>query len=284
MGFISDTYNDAIDENLVLLILDGNRDALDSLINRHKDWLFNIAIGMTGNTHEAEDVTQEILIKILTKLSTFKFKSSFRTWIYRITFNHVLSMKRMGKERAFSSFEDHRRILDSMADKDLKNTYPVDIKLLVEETKTDCMLGMLLCLNREQRIVFIVGGIFGVDSRKGASLLELSEANFRKRLSRARHELKNFMEKNCSLLNKNNSCKCIRKTRSAIENGYINPEKLQFSDTHLKKVKDMVDESDISVKDLIDLRYEKLFKENPFKIFDTKEFNKMMGNLSFNKK
>ncbi len=283
MSFISDTYNDAVDENLILLILEGNRNALDSLINRHKDWLFNIAIGMTGNTHEAEDVTQEILIKILTKLSTFKFKSSFRTWIYRITFNHVLSMKRMGKEKVFSSFEDHKRILGNLVDKNLDDAYSVNIKLLIEETKTDCMLGMLLCLNREQRIVFIVGGIFGVDSRKGASLLELSEANFRKRLSRARNELKSFMEKNCSLINKNNSCKCMRKTRSAIENGYINPEKLQFSDTHFKKVKDMVDKTDITVNDLIDLRYEKLFKENPFKIFDTKEFNKMMGNLSFNK-
>ncbi len=241
MGFESNTYMNTVDRNLIELILKGNKDALNSLIKNHKDWIFNIAIGMTGNVYEAEDVTQEIIIKIITKLSTFKFNSSFRTWIYRITFNHVLTMKRMGKEKVFSSFEEHSNILDKLSDKDPEDNYPVGIKLLVEETKIDCMSGMLLCLNREQRLVFIVGGIFGVNSKNGASLLDLSEVNFRKRLSRARSDLKSFMDNNCSLLNKKNSCKCVRKTRSAIEKGYINPEKLQFADVHLKKVKEMVE-------------------------------------------
>ena len=276
MNFLSDKYNDIVDENLIKLILDGNKEALNSLISRHKDWVYNIALRMTGNTHEAEDITQEILIKVVTKLSTFKFKSSFKTWVYRITFNQIMTMKRLGKENVFSSFDEHKNLLDSLPDKELEYRYPVDAKLLVEETKGECMSGMLLCLNREQRIVFILGGIFGIDSKSGADLLEISEVNYRKRLSRARHELKNFMNDNCSLLNKNNSCKCSRKTRAAIEKGYINPEKLQYADNHVKRVKDIIACTDTTVNDMIDLRYQELFKESPYKIFEIKEFSNLI--------
>jgi RNA polymerase sigma factor (sigma-70 family) len=50
---------------------------------------------MTLSPFDAEDVTQEVLIKVITKLSQFKGKSNFRTWLYRITFNHFLKMKKV---------------------------------------------------------------------------------------------------------------------------------------------------------------------------------------------
>ncbi|MCP4131721.1 MAG: RNA polymerase sigma factor, partial [bacterium] len=158
MSFKTDKYNDVLDENLIQLILKGNKEALNSLINRHKDWVYNVALRMTGNHHESDDVTQEILIKIVTKLSTFKFNSSFKTWLYRITVNHVLSMRKMGKEGYFSSFEKHEKFFENLPNEELGDKYSIDKKMLIEETKVECMLGMLLCLDREQRIVFILGG------------------------------------------------------------------------------------------------------------------------------
>jgi len=72
----------------------GNRDALEQLIFRHQPWIYNIVLRMLYYPNDAEDATQEILVKLITKLSTFEGRSSFRTWLYRMAVNHVLNVKR----------------------------------------------------------------------------------------------------------------------------------------------------------------------------------------------
>ena len=274
---ILDKYSDIVDEKLIELILDGNKDALNTLINRHKDWIFNVAIGMTGNKHAAEDVTQEVLIKIVTKLSTFKFKSSFRTWLYHIVKNHIYNMERKAKEYHFSSFEKHKSFLENLKDDDFEYDNLIEREMLIEETKIECMLGMLLCLDRDQRMIFIIGAIFGIDSATGASFIETSEVNYRKKLSRARNDLKGFMQDNCSLVNKNNKCKCVKKTKAAIQMGYVDPNDLQFTNKHYSKIKDIVSKNDVTIQDVIIKRIQGLFKDNPYSIFETKEFSELMS-------
>jgi RNA polymerase sigma factor (sigma-70 family) len=68
--------------------------ALEELVRRHQAWIYNIAIRMIAHPQDAEDATQEILIKAITRLSSFEGRSSVRTWLYRIVVNHVLNMKR----------------------------------------------------------------------------------------------------------------------------------------------------------------------------------------------
>ncbi len=227
MNIIEDKYSEIVDGKLIELVLIGNRDALDTLIKRHKDWIFNVAIGMTGDAHEAEDVTQEVLIKIVTKLSIFKFESSFRTWLYHIVKNHIFNMERKGKAHLFTSFEKHKSFFENLGDEDFTHSNMVEREMLIEETKVECMLGMLLCLNSDQRMVFILGGIFGIDSDTGARIMEMSASNFRKKLSRARNDLKSYMEGNCSLVNKNNPCKCAKKTKAVTRKNNIDPKDSQ---------------------------------------------------------
>ena len=78
------------DEALVLQAKNGDWNSLEQLIGRHQAWIFNIAVRMVHKHEEAEDITQEVLLKMLTKLSTFQGKSSFRTWLYRIVVNHCI--------------------------------------------------------------------------------------------------------------------------------------------------------------------------------------------------
>ena len=113
-----------------------NKDALEALVKRHQAWIYNIAWRMVGSSHDAEDVTQEILIKVMTKLSTFQGKSGFRTWLYRVAANHVINMKRRRTEYFFSSFNRHdeaRKALDGGIPD--PRSVPVDLNLLIEETK-----------------------------------------------------------------------------------------------------------------------------------------------------
>ncbi len=218
-------FNEAIstaisDEALVLQAKNGDWNSLEQLIGRHQAWIFNIAVRMVHKHEEAEDITQEVLLKMLTKLSTFQGKSSFRTWLYRIVVNHVLNLKQRPKEVTFSELG---KVIEQLPDQALPDQAEVSLPLsvLVEEAKVGCTTGMLLCLDQRQRLVFILGEIFGVTSEMGAELMDLSPSNFRQLLTRARHDLYNYMNDRCGLINQSNPCRCARKTRSFIEKGYV---------------------------------------------------------------
>jgi Sigma-70 region 2 len=83
-GAIADPPAEPPDEELVSRAQTGEKDALEKLVRRHQAWIYNIAIRMLWHREVAEDATQEILIKVVTKLSTFRGQSQFRTWLYRI--------------------------------------------------------------------------------------------------------------------------------------------------------------------------------------------------------
>ena len=190
---------DTDDEELVARVRGGSRESLELLIERHQRWVYNIVLRMVYHPQDAEDASQEILIKVLTSLSTFQGRSSFRTWLYRIVINHVLNMKRARAEAREWTFTEYGRGLGAAPDLDLpdQRSVPADVQLLVDEARIGCSSGMLLCLNREQRLVYILGEIFGASDSLGAELLNVSRDNFRQKLSRARRDLHNFMQNQC---------------------------------------------------------------------------------------
>jgi RNA polymerase sigma factor (sigma-70 family) len=127
---------------------------------------------MVFEPHDAEDVTQEVLVKVITNLSTFKGECKFRTWIYRIAGNHVLNMKRRGAEAQSLTFAKYGGAIDNTPDLDLPDpkSVPVEVPLLVEEAKVGCTTGMLLCLDRKQRLIFTLREIFGVSDTIGGEI------------------------------------------------------------------------------------------------------------------
>src|SRR5437867_11878614 len=112
---------DSDDLELVRRIQNGDRDALETLVMRHQDWVYNIVLRMVYHPQDAEDATQEILIKLLTRLSTFEGRSSFRTWLYRLVFNHILNMKRGRVEAANWTFNAYGDGLNRVAVEDLRD-------------------------------------------------------------------------------------------------------------------------------------------------------------------
>jgi len=256
---------EADDLELVRRIRDGSRDALEALVTRHQDWIYNIALRMVYHPQDAEDATQEVLIKILTKLSTFEGKSSVRTWLYRITVNHVLNMKRARLEEKNWTFERYGSGLSNAPDLDLPDprTVPVDVKLLVDEARIGCSSGLLLCLDREQRLVYILGAIFGITDAVGAELLEISRDNFRQKLARARRDLHSFMHQQCGLVNQANPCRCEKKTQIFMKVGYVDPANLMFAKAHLARVRDVAPRVNERIEAL-DAAYGELHRDHPF--------------------
>lgn len=194
------TTSDAI---LIEQSLAGNKDGLENLIKKHQDWIFNVALTFVGDKDESADLTQEVLIKIITKLDSFKQESSFKTWVYRIVKNHFLNMKRGKQETNSLTFDQFGQGLDQLPNESLSNySFEVEDKLLVKEAKISCMKGMLLCLDREQRMIYIIGELFEFKDTIGSEIMEISKENFRVKLHRAKQQLYNFMNNKCGLINK----------------------------------------------------------------------------------
>jgi len=141
----SSDYDDKTDLDLINAAVAGAMAALESLILRHQNYIYNVALKMVGNSYDAKDITQEVLIKVITKLGQFKNESNFRTWLYRITFNHFLETKKSQKEPLTVSFDDLGKQLDSIKNEDLSDIEMYELKVEIEETKLTCMSGMLLC-------------------------------------------------------------------------------------------------------------------------------------------
>jgi RNA polymerase sigma factor (sigma-70 family) len=221
---------------------------------------------MVFHPQDAEEVTQEVLIKAVTRLSTFRGDSTFRTWLYRIAANHVLNMRRRGGELRSQTFASYAAAINDTPDLDLHDpkSVPVDVPLLVEEAKIGCTTGMLLCLDRRQRLVFILGEILGVGDTVGSDVLEMSADNFRQCLARARRDLYQFMHGQCGLVNANNPCRCPRKTRGFIEGGHVDPTRLVFVDLHVRRIKDAAADTVRAVDDALDREYAAVFREHPF--------------------
>jgi RNA polymerase sigma factor (sigma-70 family) len=228
----------APDDELVDLALNGHGDALDALLRRHQPWIYNVSLRVLQSRMDAEDATQESLLKIATRLGSFRRESAFRTWAYRLAMHHLLDRKRSGPERMVSSFHCYADYLSRAPDEEpaaLAESQP-DVRLLVEEARQGCLLGMLLCLDREQRLVFVLGDLLEVTDSEGAALLALSPDNFRQRLSRARHQLIEFARGNCGLLDARNPCRCARKTRAFVRDGIVDPERLLFAGAHVARM------------------------------------------------
>src|SRR6201993_3906561 len=136
------------DAELVEQAKNGDRAALENLVLRHQAWIYNIAVRMVFRPQDAEEVTQEVLVKVITNLSTFKGESTFRTWLYRIAANHLLNLKRRSGGPNAPAFADYGAAIEGTPDLDLPDpkNVPVEVPLLVEEAKNSCTMGMLLCL------------------------------------------------------------------------------------------------------------------------------------------
>src|ERR1700750_1903915 len=139
-------------------------------------------------------------------------------------------MGRGSVEQASLDFAFYGAALDNTPELELadpKGT-SADTDLLVTEEMLSCTLGMLLCLDREQRLTFILGAVFEVSDTIAAEVLEITPDNFRQRLARARRDLRNFMNDKCGLVNQANPCRCAKKTRAFIQAGYGDTENFLF--------------------------------------------------------
>src|SRR5262249_61140970 len=109
-------------------------------------------------------------------------------WLYRITANHVLNMKRRGGETPPQTFVTYAAAINDTPDLDLPDprSVSVDVPLLVEEAKIACTTGILLCLDRKQRLVFTLRRVLGASDTVGGEIRETTADKVRHSIAGAR--------------------------------------------------------------------------------------------------
>ncbi len=219
-------------EELQLLIEQataGDKNALETVILSVQDLVFNLSLRILGTFPDAEDASQDILLKVITHLSSFKQDSSFSTWVFRIAINYLKNYKKHMFARFPLSFEFYGDdILNGKIDDVPDLSQDVEKSILAEELKMSCTNVMLQCLDVESRCIFILGTMFKVDSRIAGDILGITPEAYRQRLSRIRKKMAKFLNDYCGEYGYG-KCHCINRVNYAIQNHRISPTNLDFA-------------------------------------------------------
>jgi RNA polymerase sigma factor (sigma-70 family) len=191
---------------------------VDALVTTIQPGVYKLAVHVLGHRDDAADATQEILLKIVTHLSAFRSESALSTWVWRVAYNHLMTAKTRKAEspevsldaiaeRLEQGLEFAAHITQSRGDPGPLT--PQD-KLEARQVALSCTQSMLMALDREQRLAYVIDTVFNLDSREAAAVVGISPEAYRQRVSRARARLDAFMSQSCGLANPDAACQCER--------------------------------------------------------------------------
>ncbi len=206
----------------------GDKKALETLVTDVQDMIFNLSLRMLGTFADAEDATQDILLKMITHLSSFRGESRFTTWVFQIAVNHLKSYKKHMFAHVPLSFDFYGNDIENGKIEDVPDlTQNVDKDILAEELKMSCTNVMLQCLDTESRCIFILGTMFQIDSRMAGDILGMTPEAYRQRLSRVRRKMADFLSQYCGEYG-SGSCRCKNRVNYAIQSRRLNPQQLDY--------------------------------------------------------
>lgn len=253
--------------------LSGDKESLESIILSVQDLIFNLSLRMLGTFADAEDAAQDIILKIITNLSSFKKQSSFTTWVFSIASNHLKNYKKHMFAHMPLSFEYYGNDIENGNIHDIPDlTQNVEKAILADELKMSCTNVMLQCLDAESRCIFILGTMFKLDSRIAGEVLGLTPEAYRQRLSRIRKKMASFLEKYCGEYGYG-KCKCINRLNYAIQNHRLDPAQLDYTTADVISDQTMIDVKD-TMEQIDDLSQEFSFCKSYKSPERTKKFIK----------
>ncbi|MEW6379265.1 MAG: RNA polymerase sigma factor [bacterium] len=186
-----------ISRDILLQASLGDEEAFEMIYRAASEFVYTIAFRITNNRDDAEDVTQEVFIKIYKNLKDFRFLSSFKTWVYRITVNAAITACKGITE------EMNRRDDDSsLAEQCIS---PLAETAIDQDDTERLITDLLGVLNPDQRACIVLREIEGLNYKEISEVLNININTVRSRLKRAREALiayrkseatKNEMQKN----------------------------------------------------------------------------------------
>ena len=216
-------------DDLARLAADGDREALSALVQQLQHPMYRLALRFLGHPDDAEDATQEILIRIVTHLGSFEGRSKFTTWTYTVATRSLLRTRKRFIESSVKGAQQFAAFLDAgMGDIDT-TMEEAEYRLLCEEVRISCTYGMLLCLSRPLRAAYLLSDVVGLTDAEGSEVLACSRAAFRQRVARARRTLRDVIDNRCGLVDPGNPCRCGRQIASSEAAGILRRDHLPLA-------------------------------------------------------
>lgn len=172
------------ESKLVSKAQNGDRNAFSELVHTHSQGVLNVVYRMCGNGDLAEDAAQEAFIQAWLRLSSYKEKASFRSWLYRIAVNTAIDMLRKEK----------RILPNTIEDLNLSDSRPGPEAMLASSERTELIREAVLTLPNASRAVLVLREYEGLSYQEIAESLEIPMGTVMSRLSYARKLLKEKLE------------------------------------------------------------------------------------------
>jgi RNA polymerase sigma factor (sigma-70 family) len=227
----------------------GDKAAAERFLEEIQDDVYELALRMLGHPADAQDAAQEILLIVITHLGSFRGESAIKTWVWRIAVNHLARVRRGRREViTFEVLGDrlHTGLRDDLADRS-----DPEAEALARELRLRCTEAMILSLDRELRIAYVLGDVMNLSGQEAADVLDIDPAAYRKRLSRARTLLHAFVRDWCGVLNPTNPCRCPGQVDAAVERRLLSPEDLYLSRQRQRPTRRMLEQAADEVESLV---------------------------------
>lgn len=182
------------DNEVIQSFLAGDESSYVELVSRYKDKAFNLAVRLTRNADDAEEVIQDVFVTVYRKLANFEGKSAFSSWLYRITVNTALMLIRKRKQHPTVSMEDITlQVRENWTGNDSASTDVTYMSTGYQlREKLEVAIGRL---PEEYRTIFLLRDVDGLSNEDVSEVLGMSVPAVKSRLHRARLMLRKRLQK-----------------------------------------------------------------------------------------
>ncbi len=207
----------------------GDSHALSRLVEEVQHPIYRLALRFLGQREDARDATQEILVRLITRLGQFEGRSQFMTWAYTVAVRQLMRTRKRLVESSVKGAEAFAAFLDQgLAERDF-TAEEAEYRLLCAEVRLSCTYGMLLCLSRPLRASYILGDAMGMPDVVAAEICGITPAAQRQRLARARGTMRTIIADRCGLVKAANPCRCGRQIQASLEAGILDRDDPSFA-------------------------------------------------------
>ena len=182
------------DKQLVAMLQKGKEGAFEELVNRYKTKAFNLAMRLTRNQEDAEEVLQDVFTTLYTKIAGFKGESAFSSWLYRIVVNSAFMKLRKRKQQTAVYLEDmsvHTR--QACLERDAHLVERSDSVYISKQlhVSLERAIGKL---PKQYRAVFLLRDVDGMSNEETSEILGLTVPAVKSRLHRSRLMLRKRLQ------------------------------------------------------------------------------------------
>ncbi len=232
----------------------GQLPAIEEIFHQYGSKVYTLALRLSGNHEDAQDITQETFLNAHKYLDKFRNESNVYTWLYRITVNNGLKHKKR--------YDNNFFIILPGAVEEYKEQVPAEVtdwesdpekhylfEELIAEVRLICYNFMTFRLTDEQRVVYVLRNNMKLSIRDIAHVLEIDENTVKARLHRAKNNLVKYFKSQCCYFNSSANHSCRSRIGFALQYfpQIIDNVKNRAED---KKTKELISETLKQVKDI----------------------------------